>query len=82
MTLEMHAGYAVYFPELFPTRLRGTGTGFGINAGRIGSAAGILIAGLLKWTPDQSSSYLIPLFGLEIVVTLLAKETRGEELPE
>jgi len=24
-TLGMHAGYAIYFPELFPTRLRGTG---------------------------------------------------------
>ena len=30
--LGIHAGYAVYFPELFPTRLRGTGTGFCFNA--------------------------------------------------
>lgn len=82
LTLGMHAGYAVYFPELFPTRLRGTGTGFCFNAGRIGSAAAILGAGLLKWTPSQSSSYMIPLFAVGIVVTLLARETRGEELPE
>ena len=26
LTLGMHAGFAVYFPELFPTRLRGLGT--------------------------------------------------------
>ena len=82
LTLGMHAGYAVYFPELFPTRLRGTGTGFCFNAGRIGSAAAIAIAAILKWTPAQSSQYMIPLFAVGIVVTLLAKETRGEELPE
>ncbi|MFY9253946.1 MAG: MFS transporter [Fuerstiella sp.] len=82
LTLGMHAGYAVYFPELFPTRLRGTGTGFCFNAGRIGSAAAILASGLLKWTPSMSSSYMIPLFGVGVVVTLLAKETQGEELPE
>ncbi|MCA9058210.1 MAG: MFS transporter, partial [Planctomycetaceae bacterium] len=82
LTLGMHAGYAVYFPELFPTRLRGTGTGFCFNAGRIGSAVVILMSGLLKWTPAQSSSYLIPLFGLGVLVTFLAQETRGEELPE
>ncbi|MCA9082458.1 MAG: MFS transporter [Planctomycetaceae bacterium] len=82
LTLGMHAGYAVYFPELFPTRLRGTGTGFCFNAGRIGSAAAILASGLLKWTPNQSSTYMIPLFAVGVVVTLLAKETRGEELPD
>ncbi len=82
LTLGMHAGYAVYFPELFPTRLRGTGTGFCFNAGRFGSAAAILASGLLSWTPTESSTYLIPLFGVGVVVTLLAKETRGEELPD
>ncbi|HIE97751.1 MAG: MFS transporter [Fuerstiella sp.] len=82
LTLGMHAGYAVYFPELFPTRLRGTGTGFCFNAGRVGSAAAILISGILKWTPNQSSTYMIPLFAVGIVVTLMAKETRGEDLPE
>ncbi len=33
-TLCMHAGYAIYFPELFPTRLRATGASFvSISAG-------------------------------------------------
>ena len=31
----IHAGYAVYFPELFPTHLRATGAGFCFNTGRI-----------------------------------------------
>ncbi|MEZ6059237.1 MAG: MFS transporter [Planctomycetaceae bacterium] len=82
LTLGMHAGYAVYFPELFPTRIRGTGTGFCFNAGRIGSAAVILVSGLLEWSPNQSALYLAPLFAVGIAVTLLARETRGEELPE
>ena len=82
LTLGMHAGYAVYFPELFPTRLRGTGTGFCFNAGRIGSAIAIAASAGLEWTPSQSSQYMVPLFAVGIVITLLAKETRGEELPD
>ena len=31
----IHSGYAIYFPELFPSRLRGTGGGFCFNMGRI-----------------------------------------------
>jgi len=82
MTLGMHAGYAVYFPELFPTRLRGTGTGFCFNAGRFGTAAAMLIAGNLGWASDQTALYLAPLYALGIVVTLAATETRGTELPD
>lgn len=82
LTLGMHAGYAVYFPELFPTRLRGTGTGFCFNAGRFGTAAAMLLAGQLEWKPDDTALNLAPLYAVGIVVTLLAKETRGTELPE
>ncbi len=82
LTLGMHAGYAVYFPELFPTRLRGTGTGFCFNAGRIGSAVAMATSATQGWTPSQSSQYMVPLFAVGVIVTLLAKETRGEELPD
>jgi MFS family permease len=33
-TLMVFGGYAVYFPELYPTRLRSTGTGFCYNVAR------------------------------------------------
>jgi hypothetical protein len=33
--LGMHAGYAIYFPELFPTRLRATGSSACFNLGRV-----------------------------------------------
>lgn len=82
LTLGMHAGYAVYFPELFPTRLRGTGAGFCFNAGRFGTAIAMYTAGVLGLASEQTALYLAPLFGLGIVVTLLGKETRDTELPE
>lgn len=47
-TLSVFGGYAVYFPELFPTRLRATGTGMCYNVGRILSAAIILFGAPLQ----------------------------------
>ena len=38
--LSLFGGYAIYFPELFPTRLRSTGTSFCYNVGRLVAAAG------------------------------------------
>ena len=45
--LSLFAGYAIYFPELFPTHLRSTGTSFCYNVGRYVAAAGPLALGLL-----------------------------------
>src|SRR6202020_266172 len=45
--LALFGGYAIYFPELFPTRLRSTGTSFCYNVGRLVAAAGPLALGLL-----------------------------------
>jgi MFS family permease len=47
-TLGMHAGYAVYFPELFPGHLRATGAGFCFNSGRLASAGVLYVSGMLK----------------------------------
>jgi SHS family sialic acid transporter-like MFS transporter len=38
---------ALYLPELFPTRVRATGSGLAYNSGRFGTAAGVLAAGFL-----------------------------------
>ena len=38
--------YAIYFPELFPTSLRSTGTSFCYNCGRFVAAAGTVVQGL------------------------------------
>lgn len=38
--LALFAGFAIYLPELFPTRLRSTGTSFCYNVGRFIAASG------------------------------------------
>ena len=48
----MHAGYAVYFPELFPTEVRGTGAGFCFNVGRFLAAPILFLSGWLQRGPD------------------------------
>ena len=80
----MHAGYAVYFPELYPTRLRGTGAGFCFNAGRLGTAAAFFGFGAMALppTPDEKALMLSPLYLLGIGVVLMARETRNTELME
>ena len=47
-TLSVFGGYAVYFPELFPARLRATGTGMCYNVGRVVSAAIIFVGAPLQ----------------------------------
>jgi len=81
-TVGMHAGYAVYFPELYPTRLRGTGAGFCFNGGRIMQGVAFLIIGALALKPAEKALYLAPLFLVGAVVVLFGKETRHEALPE
>src|SRR5262249_55881641 len=46
--LSLFGGYAIYFPELFPTRLRSTGTSFCYNVGRFVAAIGPFTLGYLK----------------------------------
>lgn len=38
---------ALYLPELFPTRVRATGSGLAYNSGRFATAAGVMLAGML-----------------------------------
>src|SRR5205823_1541429 len=46
--LALFCGYAIYFPELFPTRLRSTGTSFCYNVGRYLAAPGPFLLGTLS----------------------------------
>ncbi len=79
-TVGMHAGYAIYFPELFPTRIRGTGTGFCFNAGRILAAPMLILTGTMqsKWalTEVEVGAVLSVLFLLALVVLAFAPETK------
>src|SRR5256885_122608 len=48
LTLVIYVGFVVYFPELFSTHLRATGTGFCFNVGRIIAATMLFFSGWLK----------------------------------
>ena len=88
----LFGGYAVYFPELFPTRLRSTGTSFCYNVGRYIAAPGSLCLGLLATglygSYGSIGSYRLA--GVTMCVTFLvglaalpfAPETKGQPLPE
>lgn len=86
LTLGMHAGFAIYFPELFPTRLRGTGGGFCFNVGRIVAAPILFISGWMQkdwgYSLEKSTSLLSLLFLVGVIVLFFAPETKGKELPE
>ena len=46
--IGIFAGFAIYLPELFPTRLRSTGTSFCYNVGRFIAATGPFTLGYLQ----------------------------------
>ena len=85
-TLGMHAGFAVYFPELFPTRLRATGAGLCFNGGRLAAASVLIFSGWLKSLPGMdlrlAVTLLSGLFLVGIVIVLFLPETKGQPLPE
>jgi MFS family permease len=90
--LSLFGGYAIYFPELFPTRLRSTGTSFCYNVGRYVSAPGPLLLNLLAakvyggYGNVLSYRYagltMCSVFLIGLLALLLAPETKGQPLPE
>jgi hypothetical protein len=78
-------GFAIYFPELFPTAIRATAQGFCYNFARFFSAAAPFMAGALisvhgSFAPAIATIGSIYLLGL--LVLLWARETKGQELPD
>jgi MFS family permease len=82
--LSVFAGYSIYFPELFPTRLRGTGVGFCYNTVRyLAAPAPILFGYLATLMTFRSAAVLMSAVYLVGVVALIwAPETQGKPLPE
>jgi hypothetical protein len=77
----------LYLPELFPTRVRATGQGFGFNFGRIIAAIGVLQVPVLMGKPPnedyaRACSTLAFIYLAGLVVIWLVPETRGKPLPE
>jgi len=81
--------FTYYLPELFPTRLRATGSGFCYNAGRVVAALGPLLVGsVAALGKDALGAALhalfwvgaVPLAGLLLMPWVI--ETRGRELSD
>jgi MFS family permease len=89
--LSVFGGYAIYFPELFPTRLRGTGVGFCYNTVRyLAAAFPPLLMYLNRVLMEQgaaepfrtAATILSFVFLLGLVALIWAPETKGKPLPE
>jgi hypothetical protein len=86
-------GYAIYFPELFPTRLRSTGTSFCYNVGRFVAAVGPAALGLLTsevFTVDRgytepmryAGAVMCSVFLVGLIALPFLPETKDKPLPE
>jgi MFS family permease len=93
--LALFGGYAIYLPELFPTRLRATGTSFCYNVGRFIAASGPIMLGVLTTSVfafAKSEGEYMPLryaglamcsiFLLGLAVLPFLPETKDKPLPE
>jgi MFS family permease len=82
--LGLTAGLPLYFPELFPTRLRGTGLGVCYNTGRILQAPWPLITGFLGGKLGIGVAVgltsLVSFIGAAVMP--FAQETKGQALPD
>ena len=78
--------FTYYLPELFPTRLRATGSGFCYNIGRTIASIGPLVVGLVakNGLPSMLHALLavgfVPLIGILFLPWVI--ETRGKGLPD
>jgi hypothetical protein len=90
--LGVFAGFAIYLPELFPSRLRSTGTSFCYNLGRFAAAAGSfysssltkgVFGGFAGPLPLRYSAMtMCAIFFVGLVTLIFAPETKGQPLPE
>jgi len=75
-----------YTPELYPTRLRGTGSGWANSFGRIGGMVGPYVAGLTMQLYGDPLAPFTVFAALHLVsavaVLLLGVETKGRRLEE
>jgi MFS transporter, SHS family, sialic acid transporter len=86
-TASFYGWLPLYLPELFPTRVRATGQGFGYNFGRIIAAGGALymshlLQNVFHGNYAQAGAVISLIYLAGLVVIWFAPETRGKPLPE
>ncbi|HEX3602219.1 MAG TPA: MFS transporter [Lacipirellulaceae bacterium] len=90
--LSVFAGFAIYLPELFPSRLRSTGTSFCYNLGRFAAAAGSFFSAILSTRAfgafesplnlRYSAMAMCSIFLVGLLTLPFAPETKDQPLPE
>jgi hypothetical protein len=82
----MYGPSAAFLTELFPTRVRYSGTSFAYQATSIfaGSLAPIIALALLKRTQSATpiAIYLFVACAITVIAVVLARETRGKTFAE
>jgi len=85
-TAAFYGWLPLYLPELFTTRVRATGQGFGFNFGRILAAVGVLQLPIIMREFKVGYETACPAMSLIYVVGFIiiwfAPETKGQPLPE
>jgi MFS family permease len=88
-TYGIFGAFTFYLPELFPTRLRGTGAGFTYNTGRLIAAFGPFLVGSIAASGTNALDSairvlfwvgLVPLAGVAMLPLVI--ETRGRALED
>lgn len=90
--LGVFAGFAIYLPELFPSRMRSTGTSFCYNLGRFAAAGGSFFSAALATkvfasdVPGLQERYaamtMCAIFLVGLFTLPFAPETKDRPLPE
>lgn len=89
-TSGIYSGYTIYFPELFPTRVRATGASFCYNVGRVVAAPGPILMGWLTGalaasvpagqTVAYAGAIMAGVYALGFLVIPFLPETQGADL--
>jgi MFS family permease len=96
ITAAFYGWFPLYFPELFPTRIRATAQGFAYNFGRVLSALGSLQTATLTAVfahgiaPDRieieafpkAGAVLAAIYLIGLAIIWIGPETKGKPLPE
>lgn len=89
--LSIMGGFVIYFPEIFPTRFRSTGTAFGYNVARLSAAVVMLLGNpireglaVLEFAhPFRVGAVVVScVYFLGLLALFWAPETKGQPLPE
>jgi MFS transporter, putative metabolite:H+ symporter len=79
----MWSALYAYTPELYPTRIRATGTGFASAIGRVGSLIGPYVIGIILPSTGQTGVFALGAGAFVVAalaVLILGEETRGRTL--